>query len=108
MFKKMFNFIFSCALSLLVLNSILHIDPYQDVNMENYGLCNPGCDNEEHFSKIYDCDKIQNNNKKSILIHQGITFIDVESKFFEFLKNKNRESSRSFSLYSRPPPNYSC
>ena len=106
--KKKLNYILSSGLSLIILKSMLFINPYHEFDRVGYGLCNTGCKNEKHFSKINDYDKIQNNNEKFTLLDLVIIFIDVESNFFELLNNKQRKLSRSFNLYSRPPPKSSC
>tara|TARA_B100000214_G_scaffold368190_1_gene339352 strand:+ start:202 stop:540 length:339 start_codon:yes stop_codon:yes gene_type:complete len=106
--KKIFNLIFSCGLSFLIINSILFSGSSNNHSHEQYGLCNTGCQDENHFLKAYQCDRIQNNNEKFIFYNQIIIYSKFELQFLEVFYDKYIESTKSFSLYCRPPPKFFC
>ena len=104
--KKMFNIIFSSGLSLLIINSVLSLNPSHNDSHRQYGFCNTGCQDDKHFSNTLQCDQIQINSQKYTFIKEIINFIDLESEFFELQNKSYIQSLRSFSLYCRPPPNF--
>ena len=101
----MLKTIISFGLMILAFTGALHIDFHDQVHAEGYIICTPECDDEKHHSLSDQCGKCLNKSNK--LINKECSDLTFDRYAISFSLSKGFNNTfLYFSLYSRPPPNF--
>ena len=95
----------SFGLSFLILSSILHIDLHQNDNYKGPSVCDIDCFNQKHHSISNSCQRCLTKNSESFVSIFDEYFHNFPTILVPPLNESSLVEKRTFSLYSRPPPN---
>ena len=91
-------------LSLLLLETVVHVDHHMGEHQGGYTKCDISCDHEKHHATNHKCQKCLNKNQKLHLAKEIDNSINQRKIRYRIVKNIIDVKSIIFDLNSRPPP----